>query len=109
VQEALNVIERWNGTNGFIFYGKGGEVAANRLEDQEISVLCLHLLQIALVYVNTLMIQKVLGDPAWMRRLTGEDFRALTPLIHAHVNPYGAFELDMETRLPLDEPAGLVA
>jgi hypothetical protein len=59
--------------------------------------------------VNTLMIQKVLGDPAWMRRLTGEDFRALTPLIHAHVNPYGRFELDMETRLPLDEPAGLVA
>jgi TnpA family transposase len=109
VHEALNVVERWNGTNGFIFYGKGGEVAANRLEDQEISVLCLHLLQITLVYVNTLMIQKVLGDPAWMRRLTGEDFRALTPLIHAHVNPYGAFELDMETRLPLDEPTGLVA
>jgi TnpA family transposase len=107
VQEALNVVERWNGTNGFIFYGKGGEVAANRLEDQEISVLCLHLLQIALVYVNTLMIQRVLGDPAWMRRLAGEDFRALTPLIHAHVNPYGAFELDMETRLPLDEPADL--
>jgi TnpA family transposase len=109
VHEALNVVERWNGTNGFIFYGKGGEVAANRLEDQEISVLCLHLLQIALVYVNTLMIQEVLGDPAWMRRLTGEDFRALTPLIHAHVNPYGAFELDMEARLPLDERAGLVA
>jgi hypothetical protein len=109
VQEALNVIERWNGTNGFIFYGKGGEVAANRLEDQEISVLCLHLLQVALVYVNTLMIQRVLSDPAWMRRLTGEDFRALTPLLHAHVNPYGAFALDMETRLPLDEPAGLVA
>ena len=61
VHEALNVVERWNGTNGFIFYGKGGEVATNRLEDQEISVLCLHLLQICLVYVNTLMIQKVLA------------------------------------------------
>jgi hypothetical protein len=23
-----------------------------------------------------------------------EDFRALTPLIHAHVHPYGRFELD---------------
>ena len=62
-----------------------------------------------LVYVNTLMIQQVLADAAWMRRLTEEDFRALTPLIYAHVNPYGRFELDMETRLPLDEPAGLVA
>ena len=55
------------------------------------------------------MIQRVLGDPAWMRRLAGEDFRALTPLIHAHVNPYGRFELNMETRLPLDEPADLAA
>ena len=68
VQEALNVIERWNGTNGFIFYGKGGEVATNRLDDQEVSVLCLHLLQIALVYVNTLMIQNVLSTAVWRRR-----------------------------------------
>jgi TnpA family transposase len=27
IQDALNVVERWNGTNGFIFFGKGGEVA----------------------------------------------------------------------------------
>ena len=103
------MVERWNGTNGFIFFGKGGEVATNRLDDQEISVLCLHLLQICLVYINTLMIQNVLADSAWLGRMAEEDFRALTPLIHAHVNPYGRFELDMETRLPLDEPAGLVA
>jgi hypothetical protein len=31
-----------------------------------------------------------------------EDLRALTPLIYAHVNPYGRSELDMKTRLPLD-------
>ncbi|MBV8607386.1 MAG: Tn3 family transposase [Singulisphaera sp.] len=109
VHEALNVVEQWNGTNGFIFYGKGGEVATNRLEDQEISMLCLHLLQIALVYVNTLMIQRVLSEGTWIQRLTEEDFRALTPLIYAHVNPYGRFELDMAMRLPLDDPAGLVA
>jgi TnpA family transposase len=109
VHEALNVIERWNGTNGFIFYGKGGEVATNRLEDQEVSVLCLHLLQIALVYINTLMIQNVLANPAWSGRMGEEDFRALTPLIHAHVNPYGRFELDMEARLPLDDPVSLMA
>ncbi|KAB0545206.1 helicase, partial [Pantoea stewartii subsp. stewartii] len=24
------------------------------------------------------------------------------PLIYAHVNPYGIFELDMETRLPIE-------
>jgi len=108
VQDGLNVVERWNGTNGFIFFGKSGEIATNRLDDQEVSVLCLHLLQIALVYVNTLMIQNVLADPAWMSRLTEEDFRALSPLIHNHVTPYGSFELDMEKRLPLDDPVELV-
>lgn len=30
-----------------------------------------------------------------------EDLRALTPLIYAHINPYGIFELDMNERLPL--------
>ncbi len=109
VQEALNVIERWNGTNGFIFFGKGGEVATNRLEDQEISVLSLHLLQICLVYINTLMIQNVLSNPTWMDRMTDEDFRALSPLIHSHVNPYGSFELDMEKRLPIDYPSDIAA
>jgi len=109
VQEALNVIERWNGTNGFIFFGKGGEIATNRLDDQEVSVLCLHLLQITLVYVNTLMIQNVLADEAWMDRMAEEDRRALTPLIHAHVTPYGSFELDMNKRLLLDDPGVLVA
>ena len=31
-----------------------------------------------------------------------EDFRALTPLIYAHVNPYGTFRLDMNERIPLE-------
>ncbi|HFF6542524.1 TPA: Tn3 family transposase, partial [Escherichia coli] len=102
INEGLNVVENWNSANAFIFYGKGGEVATNRLEEQELSVLALHLLQICLVYVNTLMIQQVLHEPVWLSRMKAEDFRALTPLIYAHVNPYGIFELDMETRLPID-------
>lgn len=36
------------------------------------------------------------------QRMTPEDFRALTPLTYAHINPYGKFELDMQQRLPLD-------
>ncbi|HCI6643483.1 TPA: Tn3 family transposase [Klebsiella variicola subsp. variicola] len=60
------------------------------------------LLQICLVYVNKLMIQQVLHEPVWLSRMKAEDFRALTPLIYAHVNPYGIFELDMETRLPIE-------
>jgi len=99
VNEGLNVVERWNGVNDFIFYGKGGEFASNRLESQELSVLSLHLLQICLVYVNTLMIQSVLGLPHWQRKLTENDYRAITPLIFSHVNPYGTFKLDMKERI----------
>lgn len=109
IHESLNVVERWNGTNGFIFFGKGGVVSTNRFEDQEISILSLHLLQICLVYVNTLMIQNVLADKAWKERLQDEDLRALTPLIHAHVNPYGFFELDMAKRLSFEQDVAVVA
>lgn len=101
INDGLNVVENWNSANSFIFYGKGGEVATNRLEDQELSVLSLHLLQICMVYVNTLMIQQVLDEPGWLRRMKEEDLRALTPLIYTHINPYGIFELDMNERLPL--------
>ena len=105
IHEGLNVVENWNSANSFIFYGKSGEVATNRLEDQEISVLALHLLQLSLVYVNTLMIQTVMEEPGWKRRLTAEDRRGLTPLFYVHVNPYGRFDLDMDTRLPLEVAA----
>ena len=95
IHEGLNVVETWNSANGFIFFGKGGEVASNRLDDQEVSVHALHLLQSCLVYVNTLMLQRVLAEPAWMARMTPADVRGLTPLVWGHVSPYGAFDLDM--------------
>jgi TnpA family transposase len=112
IQEALNVIEHWNNVNDFIRFGKGGDFATNQLEEREISMLALHLLQICLVYVNTLMIQRVLEGPDWKDRLTEIDRRGLTPLLFRHVNPYGSFLLDMTTRIPLDpirigpQPAG---
>jgi len=102
IHEGLNVVENWNSANSFIFYGKNSEFATNRLDEQELSVLCLHLLQISLVYINTLMIQRVLAEPAWMKQMAKEDLRALSPLIWAHVNPYGTFRLDLNERLQLD-------
>ena len=55
-----------------------------------------------MVYINTLMIQQVLTDDTWWARMTPDDLRALTPLIYAHVTPYGTFKLDMQARLPLE-------
>ena len=92
----------WNSANSFIFYGKSGEIATNRLSDQELAVLSLHLLQISLVYVNTLMIQEVLSQSKWMKLMKEEDLRALSPLIWGHVNPYGTFRLDLNERLPIE-------
>lgn len=101
IHEGLNVVENWNSANDFIFYGDQGEFVTNRVEDQELAVLSLHLLQASLVYVNTLFIQEVLADDAWRDRMTPDDWRALSPLIYHHVNPYGRIELDMAKRLLL--------
>jgi TnpA family transposase len=101
IHEGLNTIERWNGANDFVYFARRGEMTSNQRDDHEISMLSLHLLQNCMVYVNTLMLQEVLAQPHWQGRLTATDLRALTPLTWEHVNPYGRFELDMTTRLPL--------
>ena len=65
VNDGLNVMESWNGANDIIHFGKRGDIASNRRDEQELEMLCLHILQAAMVYINTLMIQDVLGEPAW--------------------------------------------
>lgn len=101
IHEGLNIVEQWNGATDFVFFAKRGEFSSNRREDHEISALCLHLLQNCMVYINTLMMQRVLAQPEWSQRMTPVDFRALTPLVWEHVNPYGRYELDMHARLAL--------
>ncbi len=88
-----------NGANSVIYYGKGGEIASNRHDEQEMTALCLRILQAALVYVNTLMLQDVLAEDDWTAILTPEDRRGLTPLFWQHVLPYGEVKLDMTARL----------
>jgi hypothetical protein len=38
----------------------------------------------------------LVGREALWERLSIEDLRALTPLFHGHINPYGQFALDLE-------------
>ena len=105
INEGLNVVENWNSANGFVFFGKGGEIASNRIADQEISAHALHLLQASLVYVNTRMVQAVLEDPRWGGRLFERDYQGLTPLIYSHINPYGWFYVDLEQRIDFERMA----
>ncbi len=102
IEEGLNVIENWNSANDFIWYGKGGEIAVNNKEDQETAILALHLLQICMVYINTLLVQKVLAEKDWLNRMQSEDFRGLTPLFYGHINPYGRLVLNMNERIIIE-------
>ncbi|MGW3570331.1 Tn3 family transposase [Streptomyces sp. NPDC000941] len=70
-------------------------------------LLALHLLQSALVHVNTLLLQQVLAEPAWAKKLTDEDRRGLTALFWSNVNPYGTVRLDMDKRLDLALPVSV--
>jgi hypothetical protein len=107
INEGLNVVENWNSANDFIFYGEKGEIATNRIEDQELAMLALHLLLACLVYVNTLFIQEVLAGPAWHARMTPDDWRALSPLIYHPRQPVWAYRVGHEPTVPAGGLASL--
>ena len=54
-----------------------------------------------IVSVGERAIQQVLAQPHWANWLTPRDRHAITPLIWDHVNLYGRYELDMESRIPI--------
>jgi TnpA family transposase len=101
IHTGLQVVENWNSANDKIFYGREGVLTGDDREHAEISMLALHLLQSSLVFINTQLLQAVPRDPAWAGKLTEEDRRGLSPLFWSHVNPYGRFRLDMDSRLDL--------
>jgi TnpA family transposase len=70
IHERLNVLENWNSANGFVFIARAG-IATNRIDEQEISVLAAHLLQVSLItrMLRTLLVER-------------DDYRGLTPLIY---------------------------
>lgn len=98
------MVENYNGVNDYIHFGKSGELASNRREEQELSMLCLHILQSCLGFVNTLMLQDVLAEPEWADVLGDADWRGLTPLFTSNMTPYGDIQLDTSRRLVLGGP-----
>lgn len=100
-ESGLNVVENYNGVNDYIRFGKRGELASNRREEQELGMLCLHILQSSLGLVNTLMIQDTLALPEWDGILTDADRRGLTPVFYANMTPYGEIQLRTDRRLDL--------
>jgi len=100
------VVENYNGVNDYIFFGKSGELSSNRREEQEISMICLQILQSCLGFINTLMIQDTLADPEWVGKLGDADRRGLTPLFTVNMTPYGEIQLNLDRRLRLATDGG---
>jgi hypothetical protein len=96
------VVENFNSAGKDLFYGKAGDLTDDDRENVEVSALALHLLAAAITYLNTHLIQIVLRDPAWRKRLSPADRCGLTALFWSHLNLYGRFELDMSRHLELD-------
>jgi TnpA family transposase len=79
IHGGLQVIEQWNSGNGIVFYGKDGDLTGPDREHAETSMLSLHLLQSALVHINTLLLQAVLEVPEFHDSIGPHEQRALTP------------------------------
>ncbi|MFE5027916.1 Tn3 family transposase [Streptomyces sp. NPDC056656] len=76
----LQVAENRSSANTVLHYGKDGALAGPDREHAETSTLALHLLQSALVHVNTLLVRQVLAEPTWAKNPSDEDRRGLTAL-----------------------------
>ncbi len=92
---ALNVIENWNSVNSFIGYGSKSEFHTNDPVIQELIVLSIHLLQNAVILINTIMIDKIINKMEYFPKMETKDFQALTPLFTSNINPYGNFVLNL--------------
>jgi TnpA family transposase len=106
IHGGLQVIEQWNSANLALSYGRGAELPGADREHQEVSMLALHLLQSALVLVNTKLLDRVLAEPEWARRMTDPDRRGMTPLFWSNVALYGRWHLDMDHRIDFDRGPG---
>jgi TnpA family transposase len=95
IHKGRNIVENWNLAVDFICFGGKAEIQTNDPDTQELTVLSLHLLQNALVLVNTVMLERILRDSAYLQQMDDVDMNAMTPLFTSNVNPYGDINLDV--------------
>ena len=76
VEAGLNVVERWNEANDFIRYGRQGLFTTNSREQQEISALCLQLVQNCLMLINSILVEQTVAHHQLLEQFSGDDRRA---------------------------------
>ncbi|MET8862927.1 Tn3 family transposase [Nonomuraea sp. NPDC004580] len=92
-------MENWNSANDKIFYGREGVLTVADREHAEVSMLTLHLLQSALAFTDTQLLQDVLRDPQGAGKLTEENRRALSPAVPGSREPLRPVPAGHDTRL----------
>ena len=92
--KGCNVVESWNRANDVIFYGKGGDLATNRRDEQELGrARACTCCRPPWSTSTPCMLQDVLADRTGPAGSPTRTAAALTPLFWTHVAPYGEVRL----------------
>jgi TnpA family transposase len=97
IGQELNKGERSHVLSRFLFFGKEGAVRGRTFQDQVNTFSCLAVLHNAVVVWNTLRIGEVVTQlRAEGHMITDEDLARTSPLLHAHINPFGQYRFDLD-------------
>lgn len=80
----------------FVHYAKNIDAPSNNTDDQEVSILTLHLIQLCMTYVNIVMLQNLLKKKLLPKGQYTSSF-------YNHINPYGDINFSFTKRLNIGD------
>ena len=96
IGQELNKGERSHALSRFLFFGKQGAVRGRSFQDQVNTFSCLAVLHNAVVAWNTLRLGEVVaGLRAEGHDIPDRELARTSPLLHAHINPFGQYRFDL--------------
>ncbi len=96
IGQELNKGERSHALSRFLFFGKEGAVRGRSFQDQVNTFSCLAVLHNAVVAWNTLRLgEAVAGLRAEGHEIPDQELARTSPLLHAHINPFGQYRFDL--------------
>lgn len=97
IGQELNKGERSHALSRFLFFGKEGAMRGRTFQDQVNTFSCLAVLHNAVVAWNTLRLGEVVsGLRADGHVIPDRELARTSPLLHAHINPFGQYRFDQE-------------
>lgn len=96
INAGLNIVENWNSMIKFVHYAKSIDAPSNNIDDQEVSILTLHLIQLCMTYVNIVMLQNLLKKKLLPKGQYTSSF-------YSHINPYGDINFSFTKRLNIGD------